>query len=53
MNDIIECVTDLAAYVIGPDYLTLEQAPLIDTWHAMEEAVNAGLERYIGVLEFH
>jgi len=34
------------------DFLSLEQAPLSDTWGGMQDAVNAGLCRYIGVSNF-
>lgn len=34
------------------DYLTLEEAPLIDTWKQMEQAKNEGLARHIGVSNF-
>jgi alcohol dehydrogenase (NADP+) len=34
------------------DFLSLEQAPLTDTWAGMEDALNAGLCRYIGVSNF-
>lgn len=34
------------------DYLPLEQAPLIETWQAMEECVGKGLVRHIGVCNF-
>ncbi len=36
----------------GSDFLSLEQAPLIDTWRALEECVDAGLCRNIGVSNF-
>jgi alcohol dehydrogenase (NADP+) len=34
------------------DYLPLEQAPIIDTWKALEECVGKGLVRQIGVCNF-
>lgn len=34
------------------DYFTLKEVPLIDTWHAMEECVERGLVRNIGVSNF-
>lgn len=37
----------------GDDFLPIEQAPLAETWAAMEEAVDAGLVRHLGVSNFH
>src|SRR5690554_4152828 len=34
------------------DYLTLEEAPLIETWKQMEEAKKNGLAKHIGVSNF-
>ena len=34
------------------DWLSLEEAPIAETWAAMEAAVDAGLCRYIGVSNF-
>ncbi len=34
------------------DFLSLDQAPIIDTWKAMEQLVSSGLVRYIGVSNF-
>ena len=34
------------------EYLSLEQAPIIDTWKEMEKAKNQGLARHIGVSNF-
>ncbi len=36
----------------GEDFLAPEEAPLEETWAAMEEAVDAGLVRHIGVSNF-
>jgi len=36
----------------GDDYLSPREAPVIDTWQAMEECVAAGLVRHIGVCNF-
>lgn len=35
------------------DFLPIEEAPLAETWAAMEEAVDAGLVRHLGVSNFH
>lgn len=38
----------------GPgDFLTLAEVPLIETWQAMEECVDAGLCRNLGVCNFN
>ena len=37
---------------LDKDFLTLEQAPLHETWQAMEALVTSGLVRYIGVSNF-
>ena len=34
------------------DYLSLEEVPLIETWRAMEQGVDKGLARHIGVSNF-
>ena len=34
------------------DYLSLEEAPIIDTWKQMEEAKTKGLAKHIGVSNF-
>ena len=36
----------------GDDFIPIEQVPIIDTWHAMEECVQAGLIKHIGVSNF-
>lgn len=40
---------DLVVAATGADFLTEQQAPLIETWRGMEEAHDAGLARVIGV----
>ncbi len=35
------------------DFLSLEEVPIIDTWRAMEDLVNRGLVRHIGVSNFN
>lgn len=34
------------------DYLPLDEAPLLETWQAMEQCVKEGLVRYLGVSNF-
>jgi alcohol dehydrogenase (NADP+) len=34
------------------DFLSLTEAPILSTWEGMEDAVNAGLTRHIGVSNF-
>lgn len=34
------------------DYLSLEEAPIIDTWHGMQEIQALGLAKHIGVSNF-
>ncbi|MDX1629253.1 MAG: aldo/keto reductase [Fulvivirga sp.] len=36
----------------GDEFLSLEEAPLLETWKGMEEINNAGLCRHIGVSNF-
>jgi alcohol dehydrogenase (NADP+) len=36
----------------GSDFLNLSEAPLAKTWEGMEECVDAGLSRYIGLSNF-
>jgi len=36
----------------GEDFLALDEAPIIETWQAMEDCVSAGLCRNIGVSNF-
>ncbi len=36
----------------GSQFLSLEEAPLIETWAGMEECVNQGLARHIGMSNF-
>jgi len=36
----------------GEDFLSLREAPLIDTWRAMEACAQAGLARHLGVSNF-
>ena len=36
----------------GPDFIPIEQAPIIETWQAMQECVTAGLTKNIGVSNF-
>jgi len=35
------------------DFLPLEKVPITETWQAMEEAVDQGLVKHIGVSNFH
>lgn len=43
-------------HVLGPksgsDYITLDEIPLIETWRGMEDALDAGLVKHIGVSNF-
>lgn len=34
------------------DYLSLEEAPILDTWRAMEDCLRQGLVKHIGVCNF-
>ncbi len=36
----------------GEDYVPIEEVPVIETWHAMEECVSAGLMKHVGVSNF-
>ena len=36
----------------GDDFLSLEEAPIAETWSAMESCAKEGLSRYIGVSNF-
>lgn len=36
----------------GADFMSLEELPIIDTWRAMEELVDKGLAKHIGVSNF-
>ncbi len=44
---------DVAFPKSGKDYLPPDQAPILETWKAMEDCVTAGLTRYIGVCNFN
>lgn len=36
----------------GPDFISLEEIPLIETWEAMQECAKAGLTKHTGVSNF-
>ncbi len=36
----------------GDDFIPLDEQPLSETWHAMEEVMDVGLTRHIGVSNF-
>lgn len=44
---------EIAFPTSGEDFLAPEAAPIEDTWRAMEETVDAGLCRHIGVSNFN
>lgn len=48
----VACIRDVIHAQRGEDFLSLEKAPLSETWQAMEECVEKGLVRAIGVSNF-
>lgn len=36
----------------GPDFISIDEVPLIETWQAMQECLSAGLTKHVGVSNF-